>query len=263
MKRAFSALVILAGVTPALAQEAEHTTANSAEFVSSGPQTISALTQQGFADTLASPSLGSVRQQDVQAARARIVSNASLAVSPGDPHVTYDVILQPGHYGRHSGATGTAGRLVSEQQLAAYVVGVAAQRLRQRNLNVLVVPADGSTNGLKAKAFLAVHADGSPHPCSTGPSLGYPRRTNPYAMHAIGLATSRALGYDYGSFQRDGFTANEAQYYMFHRVNGTELTGLLEVGELTCPASEDRVVEGATRLGVNVAQALDFIVKLQ
>lgn len=130
-------------------------------------------------------------------------------------------------------------------------------------LVVLVVPADNVPSGLKGKAFLAIHAEGSEKPCTTGPSLGYANAaTSPYAMHAVGLGTSRALGYRYAEFRPDKFTANMANYYMFSKVETDHLTGLLEVGKLTCKESEDRLVAGAIRLGINIAQALNFIVSL-
>jgi N-acetylmuramoyl-L-alanine amidase len=263
MKRIFVILLPLALMAQTDSNQEQRVTANSAEFERSAQTSMMGLEEKGFDLTLLSPSLGSLPKQEFEAARARVVAGAVLATELGNPTSTYDVILQPGHYARKSGATGTQGVLISEQQIAAYVVGVAAKKLRQKNLNVLIVPADGSVMGLKAKAFLAIHADGSVKPCTTGPSLAYPSGASPFAMHAIGLATSRALGNEYNSFKRDNFTANAGHYYMFGRVNTQHLSGLLEIGELTCPASERNVIEGSTRLGQNVAQALEFIVNLQ
>jgi hypothetical protein len=258
-------LVALSGLLMAQADsdDGPRVTSSSKEFNKSAQAALQAFTRNGFSATLLSPELGSVPEQDLMAARAKVLAGGSLSVEAGNPALIYDVILQPGHYGRTGGRTGTGGKLISEQQIVAYVVGVAAERLRRSNLKVLVVPADGTSNGLRAKVFLAVHADGSTVPCSTGPSLAYPAPVNPYAMHAIGLATSRALGYGYSNFRRDNFTADEGKYYMFSRVKAQYLTGLLEIGELTCPDSEKRVVAGSARLGINVAQAVQFIINLQ
>jgi N-acetylmuramoyl-L-alanine amidase len=191
-------------------------------------------------------------------------------VSAGTRGVKYDVILQPGHYGRIHGAIGTAGQFVSERALAAYVTNVIAQSLRSAGDSVLVVSADDylrptSRNvpfdGLRAKVFLAIHADGSDRPCTTGPSLGYDSDSSLLAMHAVGWGLAAALGYNYSDFNRDNFTANEARYYMFRQIQADRLAGLLEIGELTCPASEKQLINSSRLIGLNIARALDFIVQ--
>lgn len=260
-------LVALAPLTLLLGQtappEATHITTNSQAFERSTAEALKKFDSIGFEESLAAPELGSLPAAVIQTAKTKINGAPGPQSATGDVSKKFDVVLQPGHYLRTSGRTGTGGKLVSEQKLAAYVVGMIASRLRRTGYTVLVVPADGVVTGQPAKIFLAVHADGSATPCATGPSLGYDKAsTNPYAMHAIGLATSRALGYSYGDFRPDNFTSNEAKYYMFAKMKTDNLSGLLEIGELTCPASEERVVAGADRLGVNVAQALDFILKL-
>lgn len=63
----------------------------------------------------------------------------------GDAKIKYDVILQPGHYGRTKetgGNLGTGGAVVSEQKLAAYIVAQTSEYLKAEKVNVLVVPAD-------------------------------------------------------------------------------------------------------------------------
>ena len=156
------------------------------------------------------------------------------------------MILQPGRYGRppDPGPVGTSGQLVSERAFVTYVTERIAKRLREDNDTVLIVSADkylrptsvnAPFNGLAAKVFLAIHADrGSMRPCSTGPSLGYKSESSLFAMHAIGWSLSAALGYRYADFSKDNYTVNEAKYYMFNKVKADRLTGLLEIGELTC-----------------------------
>ena len=47
----------------------------------------------------------------------------------GDSNIAYDVILQPGHYQRSSGRTGTEGKYISEQALVAYITNIIATNL--------------------------------------------------------------------------------------------------------------------------------------
>lgn len=192
-------------------------------------------------------------------AKIRKADNAIVGVALGDSGIVYDVILQPGHYGRKTGAIGTSGQRVLERALVAYITAGVARNLKDRHLSVLVISADNYTNNLRGKVFLAIHADGSTTPCSTGPSLAYGSHTSPYAMHAIGWALGSALGYTYENFKKDNFTANEAHYYMFNKLEAPTMKGLLEVGELTCPKMEDRLIEASNAMAGNIALALSFI----
>jgi hypothetical protein len=189
-------------------------------------------------------------------------------VAIGDSGIEYDVILQPGHYQRTSGGIGTRGKYVSEQALVAYVTNIVASTLRSTGRSVLVISADnylrptrlGSDfNGLRSKVFLAIHADGSEPPCAIGPSLGYKDPAVPLAMHAIGWSLATALGHDYSIFSKTGFTVTKGRYYMFDQVRAPRLTGLLEVGELTCERSERELIANSNLIGVNLGRALDFI----
>ena len=243
--------------------------ASSSEFKASERKALSYLASKSFDENIRTPSLGAMSQDDFRQRVAAIMKPTTIAgVEPGDRGSSYDVIIQSGHYGRRSGAVGTAGRYVSEQALNAYINDHIARRLRTAGLKVLVLSADDylrptqegtAFNGLKSKVFLAIHADGNVHPCSTGPSLAYASQSSMYAMHAIGYALSSALGYDYGDYNKDNFTANEAHYYMYKYVQAPRLAGLLEVGELTCPKSEDRIIQDADIVSGDVANALQFI----
>ena len=79
------------------------------------------------------------------------------------------------------------------------------------------------------------------------------------AMHAIGYALSQALGYSYADFKKDDFTVNEAHYYMFNKVRASSTRGVLEVGELTCPQVEKRLIESADRIAANLSKAIEFV----
>lgn len=191
-------------------------------------------------------------------------------VSPGQRGVKYDVILQPGHYGRKTGVVGTSGKSVSERALVAYITNVVAETLRGYNHSVLVVSADDylkpthrgdAFDGLNAKVFLAIHADGSAHPCSTGPSLGYQSKSSFFAMNAVAYGLATALGYKYSDFNHDNFTANEAQYYMFRQVQADQLTGLLEIGELTCEKAEKKLISSSDLIGHNIGNGIDYVIR--
>lgn len=261
----------LCAFAPAAAQEEPVVTQNSDAFTQSADSALQQLAARGFDQGLATPELGSLSTEQLSALAATIRLETPIPnVTRGERGVMYDVILQPGHYRRTTGLVGTSGALVSERALMGYIVGRVAADLRGRGLNVLVVSADQylrddrttpAFDGLKARVFLSIHADGSVQPCATGPSLAYHGDNSMLAMHAIGFALSTALGYDYADFRRDNFTVNSANYYMFRRVEAPTLTGLLEIGELTCPATERDLVASSDKIATNVARALSFIVE--
>lgn len=242
--------------------EAEHLKASSQEFTSSRTSALKKLRQDGFTAQLLEVGLGAATSDQLRTAAARIKAGAKLQdVAVGDPAVTYDVIIQPGHYGRTAGRTGASGAMVSEQAIVAYLVGATAARLRADGLKVIVVPADNVV-AKSAKVFLAVHAEGSEARCHAGPSLAYKAGISPYAMHAVGLGVSRAMGYAYGQFRADNYTKNESDYYMYKQVDAERLNGLLEIGEITCPAEEQKLVLNADRIANNLALALEYIMRL-
>lgn len=255
------AFVLLSTVGCVVADEEAHPTKSSAEFESSANTDLTALIDSNFQDGLISQSLGASTKNEYETSLSRIKESwTQLVTNKGDPTAQYDVILQAGHYHRKKGATGAQGANVSEMQLSAYIVsGIAKELAKSNALKVLVVPADGYESGLNAKIFLAVHADGSVKPCSTGPSLSYQKSSSTLAMHAIGWGLSQALGYKYEDFRKDGFTVDAAHYYMYSKVGAPVMKGLLEIGEVTCPKEESRLIVGADGIAVNVARAISFV----
>lgn len=212
--------------------EAQHLVTSSQEFTQSRDATLAKLRDDGFTRLLLAGGLGAASSDQAKASSVRVTSGAKLAgVSVGASNASYDVIIQPGHYGRTKGATGASGALISEQQIAAYIVGSVATQLRESGYNVIVVPADNVV-AKSAKVFLAVHAEGSTKQCSAGPSLAYKEGTTPFAMQSIALGISQAMGYDHQNFRADNYTKNEAQYYMYKRVNAARLNGLYDSVQL-------------------------------
>src|SRR5205085_960550 len=61
---------------------------------------------------------GELKQMGEKAKEA----HSQLRTELGDPSKEYDLVIQPGHFGRTRGATGGEGKFVTEQQIAAKVV---------------------------------------------------------------------------------------------------------------------------------------------
>lgn len=231
---------------------------------------VEVLIARHFERGLRGPGLGaSAGGEPIDAIARRINAPQRIeALGRGDAAVTYDIILQPGHFKRTSDRTGTSGRLVSERELVAYIVARMSEQLRAQGRKVLVVSADDFLRpgkegpSLHAKVFLAVHADGNVTPCTGKASLAYAGKESTLAMHAVGWALAQALGYRYDEFARDGYTPAEARYYMFSQVSAPTLDGLLEVGELTCVATEERLVRSADAIAHNLSQALMYLTSL-
>lgn len=190
----------------------------------------------------------------------------------GDLNEKYDIIIQPGHYGRKSGKTGAEGSKTSEQKLVAFIAAKISQRLTEQKVKILVVPADGFRNGLKTKIFLAIHADGADKNgpakgCSAGllpdkkthklgASLGYLDGSDLLGMHSIGFAMAASFGQDYDSFRKDNYTVDEHHYYAFRMIDSSGYGGLLEVGEISCDPIEDVLIARADLISHNLAVAL-------
>ena len=224
---------------------------------------IQKLTENGLESELDVPGMNAQNsERHALLTKAIMLDSPMTAFGYGTKGVAYDVILQPGHYGRRTGAVGTTGKTVTERELVAYIVNKASAELKGKGLNVLVVPADNSTKGLEAKIFLSVHADGATASCTTGPSLAYEDNSSLLAMHAIGWALAQSLGYSYEQFRKDGYTVNSARYYMFPRIKTSVMKGLLEIGELTCDTIEPRLITSADMIGKNLARAIIFVGQL-
>lgn len=235
----------------------------SQEIIESLTENIQALRLSSLASELSSIELGAMSDDQFSVLLSEINSLPEIeGTSTGEVGAEYDIILQPGHYKRKTGATGAQGARVSEQRIVAYIVSHAAKKLKDEQFNVLVVPADGVSSPLKAKVFLSVHADGNAKGCVVGPSLAYKDTSSLHAMHAVGFSLARAFGYEYDDFMKDGYTANSAKYYMYPKVNADIMSGLLEIGELTCPEIEDKLIVTSPVIASNLAASLRYIVTL-
>lgn len=234
-------------------------------FVQSTRSSIQQLSDAGFESDLEQPGLGA-NADELFKTQLKLINDAKPISGIDNPlkGIAYDVIVQPGHYGRPPGKLGTHGDSVTEKALVAYIADVTARRLRDSGLSVLVISADKFPKPLPhAKVFLAIHAEGSENHCRAKASLAYSSSASPLAMHAVGWALSSALGYRYSDFAKDNYTPNERDYYMFKVVNAERLTGLLEIGELTCPEREKQLIGSSDLIGDNIASALKYIAQMQ
>src|SRR5262245_1783025 len=101
-------------------------------------QEIEAVLKSGLLGQLAPPhplafGPGELAQMGAKAKEAY----RQLQTELGDPNKEYDLVIQPGHFGRTSGKTGGEGKYVTEQQITAKVVSVLASSLRKRGVSVV------------------------------------------------------------------------------------------------------------------------------
>jgi hypothetical protein len=77
-------------------------------------------------------------------------------------------------------------------------------------------------------------------------------------MIALGLALS--MDVEPAKFMRDNYTKDEAHYYAYKTINA-DSKGLLEMGELTCPKDEARLLSNAEVLARNLSRAIVFALR--
>jgi hypothetical protein len=149
----------------------------------------------------------------------------------------FDVLISAGHEGRpascvrfpqHHCNLGASG----ERAWTPIVADAATQVLRAHGLTVARLPADFE-GSYRVGAASFIHFDGSAPACHSGASIGYHRLRD-----TAGAAKWRAL---YGryfpfAFQADNFTTGLHDYYAFRQVNARDVSLVLELGEITCPA---------------------------
>ncbi len=169
--------------------------------------------------------------------------------------VNTTVLLQAGHEGRTKGNIGSIHGHLKEVDWNIAVTKEVEKELKKQNIDVTRVGANiPATN---ARIAIAIHFDGSVHPCSTGASIGYDNNH----MKSKELAESWKDVYrEYFPFKwhKDNFTENLAEYYGFNRVNSEKGFLVLELGEITCD-KQTRWLE--PRLEVISTKIADFIIE--
>jgi N-acetylmuramoyl-L-alanine amidase len=148
----------------------------------------------------------------------------------------YDLIIQMGHVGRTSGATGTAG-----EQAFTKALGAALYKKFTDNTTVKVrlMGADNWTapQPNKTMLFFAIHADGSINKNARGISVGYPEGANQVFSYHIKNNYRLLTGF---SSRQDNYTKGLKNYYAW-RLNHVKADHycLLEHGFMTNPIERD------------------------
>ena len=160
------------------------------------------------------------------------------------------LVVQMGHAGRTTGATGAPGEMAFTQ-----AVGAACVRLLNRDgWSVRPIVADPSSARYRGDAFIAVHADGSTNPAVRGASVGYQNASGAGLAHAWGEAYA-VRGFT-GPWKPDNYTTNLAQYYGVTEAlrQGNTRACVIECGTIT--STEDRALMLPDRVALAIGDAL-------
>ena len=164
------------------------------------------------------------------------------------------LVVQRGHVGRKTGATGAPG----EQQFAIE----AAERVRH-HVNavghaVRIIDADEPAVRYRGDAFVAIHYDSSSNPSARGASVGY--QTPEGKSFAAAWKRHYAANGWTGGFRGDNYTHNLAGYYGVRRAVSVRnrMAFILEAGFHSNPgdAALLRSPAGPDRVGISVAAAV-------
>ena len=161
---------------------------------------------------------------------------AALAAAAALAARSVDVVISAGHEGRPASCAAFPGRACNlgaagERAWTPVVADEAAQTLRRYGASVARLPAD-FRGTYRTKAAVFIHFDGSTHPCSSGPSIGY---SSPASRDAARAWRALYGAYVPFAFQPDNFTKGLRNYYGFRQVRASRGALVLELGELTCP----------------------------
>lgn len=147
------------------------------------------------------------------------------------------VLLQAGHKGRTSGATGASGPLGNEIDWTPIVVDEAVRILRNAGISVIPVKADDKddTYGAEVELAVAIHFDGSGTPCASGTSIGYPAG-NPIGSNKPAADEWRSLWKPIFPFKwmPDNFTKALRYYGDYKDWKTSDAEMVIELGEISC-----------------------------
>lgn len=157
------------------------------------------------------------------------------------------LVVQMGHSGRTSGATGAPGEMAFTE-----AVGAACYALDGvGGWSVRTIAADPAPSAYRGDAFVAIHADGSSNPAVRGACIGY-QTSDGRTFGSIWASSYVQRGWS-GPWNPDNYTANLAQYYGVRTAvaEGNRRAFIAECGTITNPderaamtssAGVDRVV---------------------
>ena len=139
------------------------------------------------------------------------------------------VTIQAGHEGRDDGNTGSSNGKYREVDWNIFVANEVAKTLNRWGIDTKRVGAT-IPKGIKTKAALSIHFDGSKRVCSTGASIGYPNS----ASKDLALRWRRVYkSYFPFKWHKDNYTANLKDYYGFKQIEAKKFL-VLELGEISC-----------------------------
>jgi N-acetylmuramoyl-L-alanine amidase len=151
--------------------------------------------------------------------------------------LTAQVLLEAGHKGRTSGATGASGPLGNEKDWTPIVVDEATRLLRLHNITVLSMAADDldDVQGAKVDLAISIHFDGNNTPCASGTSIGYPVGT-PAGSNKPAADEWRSLWKPIWPFKwmPDNFTGALRNYKEYSDWSTSDAEMLIELGEISC-----------------------------
>ena len=142
-----------------------------------------------------------------------------------------DVLIQAGHEGRTSGATGGESQWGKEIKWTPIVANEATRILKDAGINVIREDAYLEDEKYQVKLAIFIHFDASSSLCKSGASIGYDDITDKPAADAW-----KALYSEFWQFKwmPDNFTTNLSGYYGYKYTVTSIAELVLELGELTC-----------------------------
>lgn len=172
-----------------------------------------------------------------------------------------DVVVQAGHQGRPGSCAplhvkhcnlGASNGTLLERDWTPVVADAAAAALRGAGFRVLRRPADWAQHDT-ARAAVFLHFDGSPQPCTSGASVGYPKTTEASFVHDWEHRYRAIFPFH---FVGENISENESEYYGFRKVSAPGKAMLIEFGEMTCPAQAAWLAPRLHELGIDLARFL-------
>jgi len=142
-----------------------------------------------------------------------------------------DVLIQAGHEGRVTGATGAESQWGSESEWNPIVADEATLILRNAGIEVIREDAYLDPDKYNVSLAIFIHFDSAGIPCNSGASIGYDDTTDKPAADQW-----RRLYSQYWPFRwmSDNFTDNLSSYYGYRYTITSDAELVLELGELTC-----------------------------
>lgn len=159
------------------------------------------------------------------------------------------LVVQMGHSGRTTGATGAPGEMAFTEAVGA----ACARLLNQGGWSVRPIVADPPNSQYRGDAFIAVHADGSNNPDVRGASVGYQNGIGADLAHGWRDAYVRR-GFT-GPWHLDNYTENLHYYYGVGTAIGqaNPRACIIECGTITNAADRAQMLPDRVALAIGDA----------